>query len=53
LRPPLRLVPEFFNTFDVVPVVREELAMIDPEVVKVGYIQHIVSSVPIVEWEMA
>jgi hypothetical protein len=49
----LGLVPEILDTIDVVPVVREELAMIDPEVVKVGYIQHIVSSVPIVEWEMA
>ena len=27
-----------------VPIVREELAVIDPELVKVGYIQHVVTA---------
>ena len=40
----LGLVPEILDTIDVVPVVREELAMIDPEVVKVGYIQHVLTA---------
>ncbi len=40
----LRLVPEILETVDVVSVVREELAVIDPEVVKVGYIQHVVAA---------
>ena len=40
----LRLVPEILDTVDVVPVVREQLAVIDPEVVKVGYVQHVVTA---------
>ena len=40
----LGLVPEILDTIDVVPVVREELAVIDPEMVKVGYIQHVVTA---------
>ena len=46
------MVPKILDTIDAVPIVREELAVIDPEVVKVGYIQHVVSSVPIPEWEI-
>ena len=40
----LRLVRKILDTVDVIPIVREELAAIDPEVVKVGYIQHVVTA---------
>ena len=40
----LRLVPKILGTVDVVPIVREELAVIDPDVVKVGYIQHVLTA---------
>ena len=40
----LRLVPKFLDTVDVVLIVREELAVVDPELVKVGCIQHVVTA---------
>ena len=39
---PLRLVPKILNTVDVIPLVGKELGMVDPEVLEVRYIQHIV-----------
>ena len=41
---PLGLVPEILDAIDMIVTVGKELGMIDTEVVKVGYIQHIVAS---------
>ena len=38
----LRLILKFLNAVDVVPLVRKELGMVDPEVFEVRDIQHIV-----------
>ena len=38
----LRLVPEILNAVDVVPLVGKELGMVDPQVLEVRDIQHIV-----------
>jgi len=43
----LRLVPKILDIIDVVPIVREELAVIDPEVVKVRYVQHVVAGLAV------
>ena len=40
----LRLAPKILDIIDVVPIVREELAVIDPKVVRVGYIQYVVTA---------
>jgi len=40
----LRLAPKILDIIDVVPIVREELAVVDPELVKVGCIQHVVTA---------
>ena len=41
---PLRLVPEILDTIDVIMVVGKELGMVDPEMVKVGHIQYVITS---------
>ena len=38
----LRLVPEILNAVDVVPLVGKELGMVDPQVLEIRDIQHIV-----------
>ena len=40
----LGLIPEIFNTIDVIVVVCEELRMVDTEVMEVRHIQHIVAA---------
>ena len=40
----LRLVPKTLDKVDAVPLVREELAVIDPVVVKIGLINNVVTT---------
>ena len=40
----LGLVPEILNPVDVIFLVGKELGMVDPKVVEIRYIQHIVSA---------
>ena len=39
----LRLVPEILNAVDVIPLVGKELGMVDPKMLEVRHIQHIVA----------
>ena len=39
---PLRLVPKILNAVDVIPLIGKELGVVDPEVLEVRHIQHIV-----------
>ena len=38
----LRLVPEILDAVDVVPFVREQLRMVDPQVMEVGYVERVI-----------
>jgi hypothetical protein len=42
-----RLVPEVLDTVDVVIPVRKQLAVVDPEVMEIGDVEHVIAAVAV------